>query len=62
MTTEGNNQQKYDSIEALRLILERKQNREVAYEEALDIGESLVTFFEVLAEEVVVVSSDTEVT
>jgi len=38
------------NIEALRLILEHEQSRHIVYEEALDIGESLITFFEVLAE------------
>lgn len=42
------NKQGYD-IETLRAILERQQNRPVPYEEALDIGTSLVNFFELLA-------------
>lgn len=43
--TEGDNRQ----IEALRLILSFEQSRDVSYEEAVEIGESLVTFYEALA-------------
>jgi hypothetical protein len=39
-----------DRIELLRRILERKQNRAVTYDEALEIGESLLTFYKVLAD------------
>lgn len=38
-----------DRIESLRVILEREQGRPIAYDEAREIGESLVSFFEVLA-------------
>lgn len=38
-------------IESLRLILEHEQSRPVTNNEALDIGESLITFFEVLGAE-----------
>lgn len=38
-----------DSLEALRQILVKEQHREVAYEEAANIGVSLIEFFEVLA-------------
>jgi len=37
-------------IEALRSILESEQARTVEYAEALDVGYSLITFFEALAE------------
>lgn len=38
-----------DNVELLREILTREQHREVTYDEAIDIGESLLDFFEVLA-------------
>ena len=38
-----------DSIEVLRKILETKQKRSISYDEALEVGESLINFFEVLA-------------
>lgn len=41
-----------DQIESLRLILEREQERPFTYEEAQEVGESLIAFFEVLAEEI----------
>lgn len=37
-------------IEALRCILEAEQSRPVEYTEALDVGYSLITFFETLAD------------
>jgi hypothetical protein len=40
-----------DRIEGLRLILERQQVKTVTREEALEIGESLVSFYETLAED-----------
>lgn len=43
--------QEDDRIESLRLILERQQSRAVTHSEALDIGESLIIFFELLGEE-----------
>jgi hypothetical protein len=50
MSPEGNTQVAEDNqIESLRLILEHEQGRPVTYEEAQDIGDSLITFFEVLA-------------
>lgn len=50
---EGNNQEDdAEQIEALRLILERKQQRPFSYDEARELAESLLSFFEVLAEEV----------
>jgi hypothetical protein len=41
-----------DSVELLRQILAKEQRREVAYDEAADIGDMLIQFYEVLAEEV----------
>ena len=38
-----------DSIEDLRHILEAKYGREVSYGEAEEVGDSLVSFYEVLA-------------
>lgn len=53
MLYEGNNQiLERNRIESLRLILEREQHRSVAYEEALEVAESLISFFEVLADSV----------
>lgn len=37
-----------DRIEALRQILAREQERDVSYDEAYEVGESLVCFFEAL--------------
>jgi hypothetical protein len=37
-----------DRTETLRLILEREQQRPVTYEEASELGESLISFYEVL--------------
>ena len=51
MSTEGNNLKKTDRIEALRLLLEQEKSRAFTYDEATDIGESLVSFFELLAED-----------
>lgn len=39
-----------DRVEALRLILESEQNRTITYVEAQDIADSLISFFEVLAQ------------
>lgn len=51
MLDEGNTTiSRSKSIEALQLILEHEQSRSIVYEEAFDIGESLLTFFEILAE------------
>ncbi len=41
-----------ESIERLRLILEREQGRLVDYAEAADVAESLVSFYELLATEI----------
>ena len=38
-----------DTTELLRRILEQEQLREVKYNEAFEVGESLVAFFELLA-------------
>lgn len=40
-----------ERIESLRLILEKEQHRNVTYDEALEVGRSLVRFFKALAEE-----------
>lgn len=37
------------AIESLQCILEQQLSREVAYEEALEVGESLINFYELLA-------------
>jgi len=47
-----------DQVEALRAILGKQQCREVGYDEARDIGASLVEFYQVLAEEVCDESED----
>jgi hypothetical protein len=53
MFQEGNTQlAQDDQIESLRLILEHEQNRSIEYTEAQEVGESLISFFEILAEEV----------
>jgi hypothetical protein len=39
-------------IESLRHILELNQRRRVSYREAEEVGESLMTFFEVLAQDI----------
>lgn len=52
MFAEGSNQEsETDRIEALRHILESQQRRTVTYGEALEVGESLISFFQVLATE-----------
>lgn len=38
-----------EAIESLQCILEQQLSREVAYEEAQEVGESLVDFYELLA-------------
>jgi hypothetical protein len=40
-----------DRIDLLRAILEQQQHRTITYDEALDVGSSLISFFEILAEE-----------
>lgn len=52
MLPEGDRQITEDNqIESLRLILEREQCRAVTYEEAQEVGDSLINFFELLAQE-----------
>jgi hypothetical protein len=48
---EGRSEAKKDSAEALRCILERQQHKSITIDEALEIGESLVEFFEALGSE-----------
>ena len=49
--SEGNNQTlENDNVELLRLILEQEQKRTVRYDEAREIGETLICFFELLAD------------
>jgi hypothetical protein len=51
MLPEGNNQsEQSDEVEALRLILEQEQHRPVNYDEAQEVADSLISFFEVLAD------------
>ena len=40
-----------ETIEALRLILEREQSRHIEDAEALEIGESLLAFYELLGQQ-----------
>lgn len=40
-----------EMIEALRLILEREQSRHIDDAEVIEIGESLLTFYELLGEQ-----------
>ena len=53
MLTEGSQQLTDDNsrIEALRVILQHEQHYDVSYGEALEIGEALMRFFEVLADD-----------
>ena len=51
MSDEGTSTLGKDRIESLRLILEHEQSRSIAYDEALEIGESLISFYEVLADD-----------
>ena len=52
MIPEGNTQSlESDRIERLRAILEQEQGRSVLYSEALEVGESLISFYEVLADD-----------
>lgn len=39
-----------ERVESLRLILEAEQNRPVTFEEALEVGQSLINLFKVLAD------------
>lgn len=40
-----------ETIEALRLILEREQSRHIDDAEVIEIGESLLTFYELLGQQ-----------
>lgn len=53
MLTEGSQQLTDDNsrIEALRAILQDEQCHDVSYGEALEVGEALMSFFEVLADD-----------
>ena len=44
-------QGKVDRIESLRLILVNQQNTDMTHDEAFEIGESLITFFEILSDD-----------
>lgn len=49
---ESNNQGfEGETIERLRLILERKQSRSVTLDEATEVGEGLLSFFQILGEQ-----------
>lgn len=50
-TPEGNKSVSADNVELLRSILEVQYSRPVTREEATEIGESLLTFFETLGGE-----------
>ncbi len=51
MITEGKNQKlATDQVESLRTILERKQKRHITSDEAAEVGQSLIDFFELLAD------------
>lgn len=51
-TLEGNKSVSADNVELLRTILEVQRSRHVSLEEAIEIGESLLTFFATLGSEV----------
>ena len=56
MSPEGNSKTSITAnIDSLRCILERQKSQPVSEEEATEIGESLISFFELLA-----FDSDTE--
>jgi len=44
-------QQAADEIEILRMIIQDEQNSPVSYDEALEVGESLISYFKTLASE-----------
>lgn len=51
MITEGKNQKlAADQVERLRIILEQKQKRVITFDEAVEVGQHLVDFFELLAD------------
>lgn len=45
------NQETRDEIEILRLIIQDKQKSPVSYDEALEVGESLISYFKTLADD-----------
>jgi hypothetical protein len=47
-----------DGIEVLRHILAKQEQREIGYNEAQEIGASLIEFYQILAEEA---SDDSEI-
>jgi hypothetical protein len=49
MTDEGINQLESDPIEQLRSILEQQQRQPISYDEASEVGRSLLTFYKALA-------------
>lgn len=48
MATEGNKSAEFDRINRLKSILSRDQKMCVTFDEARDIGESLVAFYMIL--------------
>lgn len=50
MSAEGSERTSEGQVESLRLILETEQGRAVTFAEAHEVGESLLDFFEVLAD------------
>lgn len=42
-----------DSTETLRQILAARQRRDVSYDEASEVSDALIEFYEILAEEVI---------
>lgn len=50
-TTDKNLAGSVDNTETLRAILETQQSRPVTYDEAAEIGEALITFFEILGDD-----------
>jgi len=40
-----------DRVKSLQLILGREQNKAISYDEAKEIGEDLISLFEILAED-----------
>lgn len=54
--SQGSVQTENSRVESLRLILEREQSRLVTCDEASDIGESLIVFFETLNADLTVAS------
>ena len=48
---EAQSLQTADRVEVLRQIIAKQEQREVGYDEAREIGASLIEFYQVLAEE-----------